>query len=167
MSQRRLPAADPVLALLLAHLDEAYDRQSWHGPNLRGSVRGLAHTEAARCPAPGRRSIAEHVLHAAYWKYTVRRRLTGEKRGNFPLPGSNWVPLPQPFDAAAWRLCLQVLKEQHVALRAAIAALAPAALSERTGRSGMAHSRLIRGVILHDVYHAGQIQLIKRLLRDA
>lgn len=164
--QRRPPAVDPVLAELLTQLDEAYDRQSWHGPNLRGSVRGLAHTDAGWRPAPGRRSIAEHVLHAAYWKYAVRRRLTGEKRGSFPLPGSNWVPLPHPFDAAAWRLCLAVLKQQHAALRAAVAALAPAALAERTGRSGLSHGRLIRGISLHDVYHAGQIQLLKRLLRD-
>ena len=69
--------------MLLDLIDQAFDRQSWHGPNLRGSIRGLTHEEALWRPHPDRHNIWEHVLHAAYWKYTVRRRILGEKRGSF------------------------------------------------------------------------------------
>jgi hypothetical protein len=79
----------------LAALDEAFDRKAWHGTNLRGSVRGLDARDAAWRPGRGRHNIWELVVHAAYWKYTVRRRLTGEKRGSFPLPGSNWFTRPE------------------------------------------------------------------------
>src|SRR5438874_523546 len=75
------------LQLLLDGLDEAFDRKSWHGTNLRGSVRGVAVKEALWRPGPGRHNIWELMLHAAYWKYVVRRRITGEKRGSFLLKG--------------------------------------------------------------------------------
>ena len=86
-------AVSPV-DLLVRLLDQAYERRSWHGPNLRGSVRGVSAAVAAHRPAEGRHNIWEVALHAAYWKYVVRRRLLGEKRGSFPLKGSNWFPRP-------------------------------------------------------------------------
>ena len=88
---------------LLRILDEAYNQRAWHGPNLRGSVRGLSAKEAAWRPSPGRRNIWEIVVHAAYWKYAVRRRLTGAKRGSFALQGSNWFERPVSLSEKAWR----------------------------------------------------------------
>ena len=77
-------------------LDRAYDVQSWHGPNLKGSLRGLSPAVAFFRPGPKRHSIYDLILHTAYWKYTVRRRLTGEKRGSFALEGSNFFPRAGP-----------------------------------------------------------------------
>src|SRR5688572_2994453 len=80
----------PEVRQLLALIDSAYNRPSWHGTNLRGSVRRVTPAQAAWRPAPGRHNIWELVVHAAYWKYTAVRRLTGAKRGSFPLEGSNF-----------------------------------------------------------------------------
>ena len=80
----------PSMALLLDLVDEAFDRAAWHGPTLRGALRGVTAKQAAWRPARGRHNIRELALHAAYWKYAVRRRLTGEARGSFSLAGSNW-----------------------------------------------------------------------------
>ena len=80
--------------VLLRILDEAFDQRSWHGTNLRGSIRGLTPDAAAWRPAPGRHNIWELVVHAAYWKYAVRRRLLGEKRGSFPLARLQLVRTP-------------------------------------------------------------------------
>lgn len=153
-------------AALLRLLDEAYSRQSWHGPTLKGAIRGLVPEQAAWRPAPQRRSIAEIVLHAAYWKYTVRRRLTGEKRGSFPLKGSNWFPLPDPFDARAWREIGALLDAEHRLLHEAVAAVPPEQLAITPTGSKVSNERLIRGICLHDVYHAGQIQTLKALYRS-
>ena len=76
--------------MLLDFLDEAFDKKSWHGPNLRGSIRGVTAKQAAWRPGDDRHNIWELTLHAAYWKYVVRRRLSNEKRGSFALPGSNF-----------------------------------------------------------------------------
>src|SRR6185436_8272660 len=80
---------------LLALLDQAYDRRSWHGTNLRGSIRGVSTEQAAWRPGPSRHNIWEIVVHAAYWKYAARRRLTGEARVSFPIKGSNWFERPE------------------------------------------------------------------------
>src|SRR5437762_6906463 len=112
-----------VVDLLLLHLDQAFDKKAWHGPNLKGAIRRLSAEQASWRPGPGRRSIAEIVLHAAYWKYAVRRRLRGDKRGSFPLKGSNWFRLPSPLDDSAWQQAVALLEAEHRALRATVAEL--------------------------------------------
>ena len=154
------------LAALLRLLDEAYERRAWHGPNLRGSLRGVTAAEASWQPGPARHSIREIVLHAAYWKYTVRRRLQGEKRGTFRLKGSNWFPRPDLPDTLAWRDDLRLLDEEHRALRRAAASLSPERLGQIPPGSRTSYAELVRGIALHDVYHAGQVQLLKRMARD-
>jgi uncharacterized damage-inducible protein DinB len=151
------------IALLLRLLDEAFDRKSWHGPNLRGAIRGLDAATAARRPAEGRHNIWEHVVHAAYWKYAVRRRLLGEKRGSFPLKGSNWFVRPVEATEKAWQADIALLEEMHATLRAAVAGLSRADLGKAPSCSTVSNQALLTGTALHDVYHAGQIQLLKRL----
>lgn len=152
------------MRILLEMLDEAYDRRSWHGPNLRGSLRGVSAAEAALRPAPGRHTIWELVLHTAYWKYAVRRRLREEKRGSFTLKGSNWFVQEQKA-ARDWKGSLALLAREHGALRQAVASLPPASLRKKASGSTVSRLTLVRGIAAHDLYHAGQIQLVKRLIR--
>jgi uncharacterized damage-inducible protein DinB len=148
--------------LLLALLDEAYDRQSWHGTNLRGSIRGLSADQAEWRPASRRHSIREIAIHAAYWKYAVRRRLVGDKRGSFPVKGSNWFAADP---ARSWAADVALLAGEHKALRAVVAALQDATLDRPLLKNGRTVAFLVRGIAAHDLYHAGQIQLLKRLQR--
>jgi uncharacterized damage-inducible protein DinB len=147
---------------LLRLIDQGYDRKAWHGPNLRGAIRGVPPAVAAWRPGRGRRSIAEIVVHAAYWKYVARRRLLGEKRGSFPLKGSNWFPRPA-LSAEAWADDMALLEAMHRALRAAVAGLSPADIDVKPAGSKVSNFDLLAGVAAHDVYHAGQIQLLGRL----
>lgn len=144
-------------------LEEAFSKKSWHGTNLRGSIRGLTAKEAAWRPSPKRKSVWDHVLHTAYWKYTVRRRLNGEKRGSFSLKGSNWFEVPRPPSEKAWREHMALLEEQHLRLRDAVAALTERKLGQPVSGSALTRSYLIRGIALHDIYHTGQIQLLKKM----
>jgi len=152
----------------LSVIDCAYNRQSWHGTNLRGSLRGLSIADASRRPARGRHNIWELVVHCAYWKYVVRRRLTGEKRGSFPLAGSNFFERPRAGASRAeltrqWKADLALLDEMHRGLRAVVAAL-PASKLKRPGSARQATPAwLVQGIAAHDLYHAGQIQLLKKL----
>ena len=154
------------LALLLRIVDEAYERKAWHGPNLRGLLRGVAVEEAAWRPGPDRHNIWELAVHAAYWKYANRRRLTGEKRGSFPYKGSNWFARPDSPTEKAWRADLRLLDDEHRRLREAIARIPARRLSQRSAGSRHRVDTLAYGIAAHDVYHAGQVQLVKRLFRD-
>lgn len=150
-----------ALSLLLANLDAAYEKQAWHGPNLRGALRGLTVDDVVWRPAAGRHNICELTAHAAYWKYAVRRRLRGAKRGSFPMRGSNWFAAPARLTDDDWRGVVRLLDDEHRQLRDAISSMTEADLREPK------KLRLVYGIAAHDLYHTGQIQLIKRLRRDA
>jgi hypothetical protein len=149
------------LTALLDQMDRAYVRRSWHGTNLRGSIRGLPIELVVWRPHPGRHNIHEIVVHAAYWKYAVRRRLTGERRGSFPLKGSNWFAREAP-DPAVWKADVRLLDSCHRALRATVAGLDERALGRSASGSTFENRTVIAGIIAHDLYHAGQIQLLKK-----
>jgi hypothetical protein len=146
---------------LLSLLDEAYDRRSWHGTNLRGAVRSIEPRQVTWRPGPGRHNVWELVVHAAYWKYVVRRRVSGAKRGGFPLAGTNFFRRDGAFDAGQWQADLDLLADQHVQLRTMVAALGEPDLARALGGQPVAWT--IRGAAAHDLYHAGQIQLLKTL----
>ena len=148
---------------LLFLIDTAYNRVSWHGTNLRGSLRGLTPRQAAWRPGRRRHNIWELVVHSAYWKYVAWRRLTSGTRGSFPLEGSNWFVRPHEATIAAWRADLSLLDETHHTLRAAIAQLDPGDLDRQPAKGKTTKRALVTGVAAHDLYHAGQIQLLKRL----
>jgi hypothetical protein len=150
------------IKLLTQILDEAYSRKAWHGPNLRQSLRGVSAKNAAWRPAPGRHNIWEIAVHAAYWKYFVRRKLRDEKRGSFALKGSNWFARPtnRNADGKAWREDLALLDREHQKLLEAVAGMA-------AGKTRRIPPHLIFGVAFHDVYHAGQIRLLRRLCARA
>lgn len=150
---------------LLAIIDQAYNRRSWHGTNLRGSIRGVSAEQASWRPSPGRHNICEIVVHAAYWKYAVRRRLTNESRGSFPLKGSNWFARDDDAGEEGWKSDVALLDTMHRTMRAAIAAMNDRALDRTAKGSTVTNFALISGVAAHDLYHAGQIQLLKRLMR--
>ena len=150
-----------VRSLLLANLEAAYQIRGWHGPNLRGALRGVTAEDALRRPADTRHNIWELTVHAAYWKYRVRRKLRGG--AFFPIKGTNWFASPsRPDERTAeksWRDVIRLLDDEHRLLRDAIASMTPAELRDPKTL------RVAYGVAAHDVYHTGQIQLVKKLVR--
>jgi hypothetical protein len=155
-----------VIPHLLFLIDTAYDHVSWHGPNLRGAIRGVSPRHAAWRPGPHRHNIWELVVHAAYWKYVAWRRLTGARRGSFPLEGSNWFARPEQVSVKAWKADLALLDGTHRTLRDTVAALRPSDLPRTPKGSKVSNMALITGIAAHDLYHAGQIQLLKRMGED-
>jgi len=155
---------DERVRLLLEIFDQAYSAPSWHGPPLKGTLRGLTVRNALWRPGPKRHCIWELVLHTAYWKCMVRRRLVRDPAIAFPREGVNWPALPTHPDNAAWRRDRALLDEEHRILRRVIAALKPTDLGRRGWRSRWKVRAEIYGIASHDLYHAGQIQVLKRLI---
>lgn len=161
MSDRRIDE-------LLRMLDPEPGHRLWHGgATPLGSLRGVSPEEAAWRPAAQRHSIWELTLHLAYWKYAVLRRIDGSPRGGFPRQPSNWPRVPDPPAATAWRRDRALLKSEHEKIVATVRELDPSRLDQETPGSGAyRYADLLYGVMLHDTYHVGQIQLLKRLYRD-
>ena len=156
---------DPRIRLLLQILDEAFASRGWQGATLSGAIRGLGPRQALWRPRPGRHNIWELVLHTAFWKHRVRQRVSGEAATPFPRGPRNFPRLPDRCDARAWRADVALCKQQHELLKRVVERLAASRLEARVGRSQWAVGEQVFGVAAHDLYHTGQIQLLKALQR--
>jgi len=157
------PSGTDSIQTLLALISQSYDTRAWHGTNLRGSIRGLTAHKAAWRPSANRHNIWEIVVHCAYWKYIVRRRILSEKKGSFPLKGSNWFRRDAKLSEQQWRGDVALLESTHNSMCDAIARLKPRDLLLKPRGSKVDTLAIIMGIASHDLYHAGQIQLLKRL----
>ena len=154
MKNRTATISSPIDVLLQA-LDTAFDKRSWHGTTLLGAVRGVSAPDAAR-RVHGRKSVWEQVLHAAYWKQRVLNKLMGPSR--FPRKGSDWPALPSAPTDDAWRADVELLRDIQRRLRAAVDSLRGKPLDCKI-------AWLIQGAAAHDLYHAGQVKLLLRMMR--
>jgi uncharacterized damage-inducible protein DinB len=140
-------------------LKRAFEGGAWHGPALMEVLEGVNAARAAAKPIAKAHSIWEIVLHVAAWEDAVRRRLTGE-----PVELSDaedWPPV-KDTDDAAWSAALDGLRAGHLALQRTVAKLSDARLKEDVPGMDYSHYHLVHGVIQHDLYHAGQIAVLKK-----
>lgn len=141
----------------------------WHGgATPLGALRGVSAKTAMWKPSPSRHSIWELALHLAYWNYAVWRRVTGAERGAFPRSPSDWPAPPDEPTPAAWKADREVLRTYHARLAEAMAAFDPTRLDATIRGTGKTTAiDLLIGSVLHDTYHTGQIQLLKRMAAEA
>lgn len=160
---------DPRIRETLRHIHPPTGFKPWHGgASVLGSLRSVAPDVAAWKPYPDRHSIWELALHIAYWNYAVWRRLTDGDVGGFPRSPSNWPAMPDDASGTAWKEDRRLVRTWHDRLVAALEELAPARLDETVGdQTKTTYADLVTGVLLHDTYHAGQIQIMKRLATSA
>lgn len=157
--------SNPRTALLLRSLDRAFDRRAWHGPNLSGALRGVTPETALWRPQPDRHNAWELAVHAAYWKYRVLRAIAADPPAAFDESGSDWF---ERTDGTAedWDADKARLQDWHARLRAAVAAFEPDRLGDEA-YDRYTFEDLILGAAAHDVYHAGQIRLLRRMAEAA
>jgi len=159
--------SDTQRTLLLAILDQAFSGKAWHGTTLRGALRGVTPELALWRPGAGRPRIWDYLLHCAWWKHEVRRRIAGAGVGPFPRRPSNWPAVPAQATLAAWRADIRLLEDEQRALRDLAQRLPSGSMNRRATRGGWRHIEQLHGVAAHDCYHTGQIQLVKRLAATA
>ena len=142
-------------SLLSRILREGYGDGACYGPALKAALADVTSGAAFRRPAPGRHNIAEIALHHAYHIRGVRAKLTGVDAEPFVLEGDDWFALDDE-STMPWPKILEVVGREQKRLAQVVADL-PSPSVEGPGFD------LILGITCHAVYHAGQIQLIKKL----
>jgi len=156
---------DRRLDEILRLLRPAPGTKLWYGgASPAGSVRGLNVEIASWKPSPDRHSIWELALHIAYWEYAVRRGLEDLASGGFPRSPADWPAVPSARSERSWREDRALLRSEHDAMADAIERFDTHRLDELT-REGACYRfvDLMHGVVMHNTYHTGQIQLLKRL----
>jgi hypothetical protein len=141
-------------------LSEGYGPGAWHGADLKTAVADVTPAVAFWRPAAERHNIAEIALHHAYFARVVQAQLSGRPAEPFVLPGEEWFSVDD--DATlAWPKIAATLESEQQRLSQLVnrieagTAMSPIGDGERFG--------LVLGITCHAIYHAGQIQLIKRL----
>jgi uncharacterized damage-inducible protein DinB len=146
------------LARIVDLLDRAGDGDAWYGPSLASLLRDVSAKRAAMHPLRGAHSIWELVRHIAVWERVVARRLAGERVE--PTAEEDWPPVPATTDGA-WERDLEDLERARGELRRALLAFDERRLHDRVPGRDHSFYVLVHGVVQHDIYHAGQIAILK------
>jgi uncharacterized damage-inducible protein DinB len=151
---------------IVDQLHREHEGDPWHGSPLRELLSGIGCEVAAAHPMRHVHSVWEIVLHMTGWKNEVRRRLSGGPAGT-PEEG-DWPGVPAPTPDA-WKAALERLEQAHNSLIAAVKQLPESKLFEPTNDprnretgAGVSYYVLLHGIVQHDVYHAGQIALVRK-----
>ena len=151
------------VGLLHDQLHRAFTGPAWHGPSVRAVLAGVSATTAAAHPIAGGHSIWEIAKHIAAWKAFVRRRIEGEPIESVAAD-DDWPAVGEASDAA-WTDALADLESAHEKLLATVAGLAAgrlaAPLASEPGTTETVYTTVL-GIGQHDLYHAGQMAVLKR-----
>jgi uncharacterized damage-inducible protein DinB len=143
----------------------AFEGEAWHGPSVLSLLEGVTADQAASHPVPGAHSIWELTLHIAAWESACLRRLQGDRA---ELSDEEDWPSVEDTSEDAWHKAKQILIDGHQALLDSISSLDDSRLDkpiieEASTQSSSVYVTL-HGGVQHDLYHAGQIAILKKAL---
>ena len=150
-------------ARIADQLRRAFEGEAWHGDSLFEILKGVTAAQAAARPIAGAHSIWELALHIAAWDGAVLRRLGGVA---VALSDAENFPAVMDTSDAAWRAALADVRRVHAELVSAVSVLPDSRLSDMVpGKEGAHYTfyYMLHGVAQHELYHAGQIALLKKV----
>jgi uncharacterized damage-inducible protein DinB len=149
-------------ARIADQLRRAFSGDAWHGDSLLEILDGVNAAQAAARPIPHAHTIWELVLHIAAWDGAVRRRLGGEA---VALPDEQNFPPVRDTSESAWRKTMEHLRRVHDELVQTVSEFPDTRLAAQVPGKEGAHYNfyyMLHGVVQHELYHAGQIALLKK-----
>jgi uncharacterized damage-inducible protein DinB len=148
---------------ILDQLKRAYEGNAWHGPSVREALAGVTAAQAHARPLNNAHSIWELTQHIAVWENVGRRRLEGDRAAIDISSPEDWPPTDDTSETA-WEQTKAALDRGHEALREAISRISEERLDEPILEGMSTVYVTVHGVIQHDLYHAGQIAMLKKAL---
>ena len=148
---------------ILDQVKRAFEGEAWHGPSVREALLGVTAEQAQARPLANAHSIWELVHHIAVWENAGRRRLEGDRAAIDISSPEDWPP-PGDTSEAAWEQAKAALDRNHKALRETVARVSESRLQEPILEGMSSTYATLHGVIQHDIYHAGQIAMLKKAL---
>ena len=143
---------------IVDQFQRAWDGDAWHGTSLRQMLSDVTAAEANVRPITGAHTIAEIVQHLSYWKWASVERAAGALVS--PSHEEQW-PAHRDAGEAAWKEALALLESRHQRRCYALAKFSDERLTNPiAGRDYNLYVQL-HGTVQHDIYHAGQIALLK------
>ncbi len=143
-------------------LRRGFDGDAWHGTPLRRLLDSIDHQQAAAHPVYGAHSIWELAAHITFWLEVAKRRIDGESVHG--QAGEDWVTSSAASNVEGWIAVRAGLEAAHTALLARVASLSDADLDRQAADMPYTIYVLLHGVLQHNLYHAGQIAMLRRAM---
>jgi uncharacterized damage-inducible protein DinB len=149
---------------IVDQMDRAFSGDAWHGPSLKALLEGITAEQASLHPISQAHSVWEITTHIAAWKGIVAQRLRGEK-----VQVTTQIDWPPVWEASEveWQRAMEILADSHARIRALANGLRDDQLDEKPESSTEPRYVLLHGVVQHDLYHAGQIAVLKKALSNS
>jgi uncharacterized damage-inducible protein DinB len=144
---------------------QLYEKGAWFGDTYLEKLQDVTEQEAFTPPAKGIHSIAELISHVIYWRSTILKKLKGDKdyQGSVDSP-DNWIPLDK-LKAKGWQNILKDFDESQKQLVKLLGNVKPEFFKDQYS-PGNSWEYVTEGIVQHDVYHLGQVGLVKKMLRS-
>jgi len=150
-------------ARLAEQIRRAFDGEAWHGDSVLEILEGVDANAAAAKPIANAHSIWELLMHIAAWDDAVRRRMFSAQL--ITLTDEENFPAVKEASAAAWEQAVQQAVHAHRQLVKAVEELPDARLTERVPGKDYDIRMMLNGIVQHELYHAGQIALLRKAAR--
>ncbi len=135
---------------------------AWHGPAVAELLKGVDSLLAQRKPLSGVHSIWELVLHITAWQAAALRAVRGDKMPQ--LDGQDDWPVSGHTEQD-WREAVERLERVNEKLVASVANFSDERLSDTVPGRDYSFYFLFHGVVQHNLYHAGQVAILKAAAR--
>jgi len=145
-------------------LNRSIDGEAWHGPALFELLKDVTAEQAALRPVPQAHTVWEILLHVTVWVEQIRARLRGDDNRKDLPPHEDWPPQPDHPDEAAWKALWTRLHVAQEALVTDLAGLDETRLDQPVQEGFSSTYVTLHGLVQHNLYHAGQIGLLKKAL---
>ena len=144
---------------ILDQYDRAMSGEAWHGDNVWSILEAIEWVDAFERPLAERHTIWELVAHMKFWETEVRKRLEGVAA--LPDEKLNFLAMPEA-SPENWKRALLEFRDSNNSFRAVVAALNDARLEQPLSAPNKSVYVEVHGVIQHNLYHAGQIALLRK-----
>jgi uncharacterized damage-inducible protein DinB len=146
-------------SLIAEQLRRAFNGNAWHGPSVLELLNGVDAGTAAAKPIPDAHSIWELLLHIAVWDGAAMVRLGGK---TYQPEGDDNFPPVRDVSEGPWQEAISEAKRVHDKLVRTVAALPDARLRDRVPGKRYNFYFMLQGIAQHELYHAGQIAVLKK-----
>lgn len=147
-------------------LAQTYGGNPWHGSSISQILENVAARQATARPIPHGHTMAELVKHVTAWRIFALEKLRGNARYDIATPEEDWPPTGT-ITEADWQRIIAALSASQGQLLEALSLVKDAKLLERVPGREYDFYFLIHGVIQHDLYHLGQMALLRKTLSIA
>jgi len=147
---------------LVRKMKSIYDGDPWYGDSIQKKLQNITPEIALERPIPDAHCIAELLAHIISWRELLNKRLQGEDAFSVSQQESfNWTRF-DPDPETMWDSLLKALDKNQQQIISQLKQEDDALLNQKVAQRSYNYRYLIKGIMEHDIYHLGQIALLRK-----